>query len=139
LRPGTAKSDAQVVACHPVCSVQVRVWFHPEHADHTVTEAGTGQAALALLQVRSLDPPPTPRHDQVADPPHEPARLPELVPVVQAKLVVLLQTPFTEQIALALLQVRSLVPPLAPRQDQVDDPPQEPARLPELVPVVQAN
>ena len=54
--------------------------------------------------------------------------------------MVLSQEPLIEQRALGLLHVRSSDPPLAPRQDHVDDPPpQEPATLPDEVPVVQAN
>jgi hypothetical protein len=45
-----------------------------------------------------------------------------------------------EQSALSLVQLISSVPPFAPRQDQVDDPPpHDPAIFPELVPVVQEN
>ena len=45
-----------------------------------------------------------------------------------------------EQGAFGFVQVRSSVPPLAPRHDQVDDPPpQDPATVHEAVPVVQAN
>lgn len=40
------------------------------------------QATLAILQL--ADPPsPEPRHDQVCDPPHEPAEYPEVLPDVQ--------------------------------------------------------
>jgi hypothetical protein len=54
--------------------------------------------------------------------------------------VVLSQVPLIEQLALSLLQLRSSVPPFAPRHDQVDDPhPQEPATVPDAVPVAQAN
>ena len=49
------------------------------------------------------------------------------------------QVPFTTQAGLDLLQVRSSDPPPAPRQDQVDDPPQEPATSAVPEPVVQAN
>ncbi len=54
----------------------------------------TGHGGLGLVQLRSSVPPFAPRHDQVADPPQDPARLPELVPVVQEKLVELSQEPF---------------------------------------------
>jgi hypothetical protein len=54
--------------------------------------------------------------------------------------VELSQVPLIEQSALSLLQLRSSDPPLAPRHDQVDEPhPQEPATVPDAVPVVQAN
>jgi hypothetical protein len=43
------------------------------------------------------------------------------------------------QAGLDFVHVRSLDPPPAPRQDQVDDPPQEPVILENEVPVVQAN
>lgn len=56
-----------------------------------------GHRALDLVQVRSSTPPPEPRHDQVDDPPHEPAIFPELVPVAQENCVVLLQDPFTSR------------------------------------------
>ena len=42
------------------------------------------QSGLDLVQVRSSDHPPAPRHDQVADPPQEPAILENEAPVVQA-------------------------------------------------------
>ena len=60
-------------------------------------------------------------------------------PVEQANRTELLQVPLMGQGGLDLLQVRSSVPPPEPRHNQVDDPPQEPARFPELVPAVQAN
>jgi hypothetical protein len=43
------------------------------------------------------------------------------------------------QAGLDFVHVRSLDPPHAPRQDQVDDPPHEPAILENEVPVVHAN
>ena len=53
--------------------------------------------------------------------------------------MVLSQVPLMTQAALDLVQVRSSDPPPAPRHDQVDDPPQEPATLEKEVPVTQAN
>jgi hypothetical protein len=84
LRPTVAPSDAQVVGCHPVCSVQVRVWFPHEQVPHAVTLAGTGQAAFARVQVTSFVPPLAPRHDQVDDPPQDPAIFALVVPSKQA-------------------------------------------------------
>ncbi len=49
------------------------------------------------------------------------------------------QEPFTGHEAFALLQARSLVPPLIPRHDQVADHPQDPARLFDVIPRVQAK
>ena len=51
----------------------------------------------------------------------------------------LLHDPLMGHGAFTLLQVRSSDHPLAPRQDQVADHPQEPARFHELVPRVQAK
>ena len=70
----------------------------------------TGHEAFALLQVRSLVPPFIPRHDHVADPPHNPGRLFDVIPRVQAKLVELSQAPFTIQSGFNLVQLRSSVP-----------------------------
>ena len=54
LTPGTAPSDAQVVACHPVCSVQVRDCVQREQADHAVTDAGVGHALVLQLLTHHL-------------------------------------------------------------------------------------
>ena len=51
----------------------------------------------------------------------------------------MLQTPLTEQGALALVQVVSLVPPPEPEQVQVELPPQAPATVAVLLPAVQPN
>jgi hypothetical protein len=99
-----------------------------------------GHGAFAILQLRSSDPPPAPRHDQVDDPPQDPAILLLVVPAEQANCVELSQEPLIEQGALAFEQVRSSDPPFAPIHDQVDDPPpQDPASVPDAVPVEQAN
>ena len=42
------------------------------------------QGAFGLVQVRSFVPPPEPRHDQVDEPPQEPATVHDAVPAEQA-------------------------------------------------------
>jgi hypothetical protein len=89
--------------------------------------------------VTSSVPPFAPRHDQVDDPPQDHATFADEVPTEQAYCVELSQAPFITQAGLGLVQLRSSDPPPAPRHDQVDDPPQDPAILENEVPVVQAN
>jgi hypothetical protein len=98
-----------------------------------------GHGAFAILQLRSSDHQATPRHDQVDDPPQDPATLAVVIPAEQANCVELSQEPFTGHEAFALLQVRSLVPPLIPRHDQVADHPHNPGRLFDVIPRVQAK
>ena len=97
------------------------------------------QAGLDFAQLVASDHQLTPRHDQVDDPPQEPGRFAVVVPRVQAYCTALLQVQLIGHGELGLVQVRSSVPPFVPRHNQVDDPPHDPARFPELVPVAQAN
>jgi hypothetical protein len=99
----------------------------------------TGHGGFNFPQVISSVPPLAPRQVQFEIHPQEPATFADEVPIEQAYCVELSQTPLTTQAGLDLVQERSLDPPPAPRQDQVDDPPQEPAILENEVPVVQAN
>jgi hypothetical protein len=99
----------------------------------------TGHGAFAILQLTSSVPPPAPRHDQVDDPPQDPATFADEVPTEQAYCVELSQAPFITQAGLGLVQLRSSDPPPAPRHDQVDDPPQDPAILLLVLPPRQAN
>ena len=82
-------------------------------------EEQLAQAALAFEQL-ALVPPPEPEQVQVELPPHEPATLEVLVPVVQAYCTALLQAPFAGTTAgyggsrtKTLLQL-TLPPPLDP-------------------------
>jgi hypothetical protein len=96
----------------------------------------TGQAALAIPHP-TFDPHPLQRQVQDEDHPHEPAENPEGEPAEQ----VLLDHPqdqFTEQAALAFVQLKVLVPPPLQRQAQVEFHPQEPATLDADVPAEQA-
>jgi hypothetical protein len=140
LRPGTAQREAQVIGSPPVCSVQVRVWFHPVQVSHRVTLAGTGHAAFGLLQVRSSVPPPVERQDQVDDPPQEPARLPELVPLKHANWIELSHQPLI-QAAFAFVQAVGEVGvhPSILSHHQVEDSPQLFVTGAITVPEVQAN
>jgi hypothetical protein len=96
-------------------------------------------AAFALLQVVSVVQPNAPAQVQVEEPPQEPAALDTDAPVVHVYWIALLQTPFTAQGALSLVQVRSLVQPLSPLQFQVADPPQLPATNEAHTPVEHAE
>jgi hypothetical protein len=57
LNPGTAPSEAQVVGCQLVCSVQVRDCVQREQADQAVTTAGVGHAPVLQLLAHHLVPP----------------------------------------------------------------------------------
>jgi hypothetical protein len=90
----------------------------------------TTQTAFALEQPTAFVHPPLQRHDQVDDPPQDPATLDDEVPAEQAYWVALLHAPLTAQAALAIPQ-DALDPPPLQRHDQDEEPQHEPAENPD--------
>lgn len=99
----------------------------------------TVHSPLAFAQTASVQP-LAPIHDQVVNHPQEPATCALEIPTEQAYFVARLHEPSTGQAGLGLAQLVALVPPSAPRHDQVDDPPQQvPSIFDEGRPLLQAN